>query len=438
MLPVTSGVPHLQHAACLTGLERSYPEIAGNVHVSLSSLFGGLQHVALFGVRPAQDPWNAVHKNMHLKREVVQTPCGVELPRWYTANGKFVPRVANNFVQSLCDLAACDDLLTEQEALLGQLYVQVARVRLDIAWELPLTTDGLLPLRHDAVYVPRMNAKGGICDKFAFGLRAPMRAYLRRVYAIPTASALFNTSRAAAGANRFHALDRFAIQPQDEGNRSQGHDPQLLLQEPTTSKHTAWQLPRSSWRSSAATADGWIQNGSAAASAATIAAAEAAGPLHSFRMSSEAFAEWSMWRANVSVVYNADWHLCKFSDATNWTARTCVPRMRRKQPCSTLICEGQATDCGCRVDGLSCASTQAWYCRDVKPRGQIDVDGTAFGGARPRAHTGDALPAKHGCDVRNTTTGKRFKVTLLMVNCKWVPREDGPAPLVYSDSRVTG
>lgn len=421
---VTHTHREMQHAACLTGLERSYPEIAGNLRVSLSSLFGGLHHVGLFGVRPPQDPWHAVHRTMHLKREVLQTSCGIEMPRWYTANGKFVARVAANFVQSLCDLAACDDLLTEQETELGRPYVQVARVRLDIAWEMPLTTDGLLPLRHDAVYVPRMNAKGGICDKFAFGLRAPMRAYLRRVYAIPTASALFNQSRAAASANRHHALDHFAIRPQDDGNSSQGHDPQLLLQLPTTNKHTAWQLPRS-WHSAAA--DGWIQNGSAAASAASVAAAEAAGPLHSFRMSSEGFAEWSLWRANVSVMYNADWHLCKFSDATNWTARTCVPRMRRRQPCSTLICEGQATDCGCRIDGLSCASTQAWYCRDVKPRGQIDVDGMSFGGARAKAHTTAPLQAKHGCDVRNTTTGKRFRVTLLTVNCKWVPAGTGGA-----------
>ena len=150
----------MPHAACLTGLERSYPEIAGNLRVSLSSLFGGLDRVALFGVRPPQDPWHAVHRTMHVAHEVLQAPCGVALPRWYTANGKFVPRVAANFVQSLCDLAACDDLLAAQERLAGRAYVQVARVRLDIAWELPLSTVGLLPLRPDAVYVPRMNAKG--------------------------------------------------------------------------------------------------------------------------------------------------------------------------------------------------------------------------------------------------------------------------------------
>ena len=150
----------MQHAACLTGLERSYPEIAGNLRVSLSSLFGGLHHVGLFGVRPPQDPWYAVPRTMHLKREVLQTSCGIEMPRWYTANGKFVTRVAANFVQSLCDLAACDDLLTEQETELGRPYVQVARVRLDIAWEMPLTTDGLLPLRHRCHGLP--SPRGGV------------------------------------------------------------------------------------------------------------------------------------------------------------------------------------------------------------------------------------------------------------------------------------
>lgn len=40
-------------AVCLTGLQRSYPEIQGNLRVSLASLFGGsLARVSFFGVRP--------------------------------------------------------------------------------------------------------------------------------------------------------------------------------------------------------------------------------------------------------------------------------------------------------------------------------------------------------------------------------------------------
>ena len=41
-----------------------------------------------------------------------------------------------------------------------------------------------------------MNTKGGFNDKFAWGLRAPMRAYMTRINQIPYANLVFNKSLA--------------------------------------------------------------------------------------------------------------------------------------------------------------------------------------------------------------------------------------------------
>lgn len=269
------------------------------------------------------------------------------------------------------------------------------------------------PLLRNAVYVPRMNAKGGVCDKFAFGLREPMRAYLRRVHHVPLASRLLNTSRDAPAAARGRTLSHFAIWTapgRDKDPNSAGSS--LLVQQPLFPRqHTGWQFGPSNGPNLHAHMHRRRKNSSLA-----VAVEEAVGPVRSFRMSSEGFAEWSLWRANVTVVYTSAWALCKFSDATNWTARTCVPRMRRRQTCSALICEGQATDCKCRVDGLSCADTQAWYCTDVQK--QIGVDGVAFG---PADGSRLAAVVQEGCASVNSSAGKRVKFPLQLVTCKWVP-----------------
>ena len=52
---------------------------------------------------------------------------------------------------------------------------------------------------------------------------------------------------------------------------------------------------------------------------------------------------------------------CKFSDATNGTARTCVPRMRKRTPCRALVCAGHVVDCGCLNE--SCG--KHWFCEEV-------------------------------------------------------------------------
>eukprot|EP00964_Phaeocystis_antarctica_P002998 scaffold1599_cov68-Phaeocystis_antarctica.AAC.2 len=89
-----------------------------------------------------------------------------------------------------------------------------------------------------------MNAKGGVCDKFAFGLREPMRAYLRRVHHVPLASRLLNTSRDAPAAARGRTLSHFAIWTapgRDKDPNSAGSS--LLVQQPLFPRqHTGWQF----------------------------------------------------------------------------------------------------------------------------------------------------------------------------------------------------
>ena len=117
-----------RHAVCITGLERSFPEISHNIQYALSTLYAGVrqgspgtttafqssgssssgggggsssQHrahgprsseramrvlersVAFFGVRPVNDSWASVRTNLPpLHAESIQTPCGPKRPPW--------------------------------------------------------------------------------------------------------------------------------------------------------------------------------------------------------------------------------------------------------------------------------------------------------------------------------------------------------------------
>ena len=61
---------------------------------------------------------------------------------------------------------------------------------------------------------------------------------------------------------------------------------------------------------------------------------------------------------------------CKFSDASNGTARTCVPRMRRQTPCPSLVCPGHIVDCGCLNSSCVVSNGKGgnhshWFCEEV-------------------------------------------------------------------------
>ena len=364
----------LRHAVCITGLQRSYPEISHNIHYSLSHLYAawratggnndeshpGLiwtrrhskrsggertgwsigRSVAFFGVRPANDSWATVRTDLPpLQGESIQTPCGPLRPPWFSAYAKTHAQkitYGNSFVQMMCDLHACHELVKAYEVRVGRRFLTLARLRLDLAWETPLTMpQTLLP---NTVYTSRMNTKQGMNDKWAIGRRQPMGAYFDRVQHIGTANLLYNRSghgvavrssgnkeglfhyKCPAGVNN----DAFVC----HANRVQG---------------TSWQGHDQSF----------VQGGGRVTTT------------RRFVMTSEAFLAWSLWLHNISVAYEPKWMFCKFGNSINGTARICVPRMRRQVSCGSLICQGGLTDCFCH--NTSC-TPKAWYCQNVREK----------------------------------------------------------------------
>ena len=362
-----------RHAVCVTGLQRSYPEISRNLHFALSHLYSGWRHggyelqadggggrafkprhaaafdggergggwslgraVAFFGVRPANDSWAAVRTELPpMQGESIQTPCGPQRPAWFTAFAKTHGQriiYGHSFVQSLCDLRACHELVQAHEQRVGRLFLTISRLRLDLAWETPLTMPPvLLP---NAVYVSRMNGKQGVNDKWAIGRRAPMGAYLDRVQFIETANRLYNRSGPAAATRASVSRDGMLHYecPANANNRA-------FVCHPRHIRGTGWQL-------------------------------QPEGRARRFLLSSESFLHWSLWRSNVSVGYEPTWMFCKFGNSINSTARICVPRMRKREHCGSLICQGGLTDCFCK--NSTCA-LNAWYCQNVTSR-QLAID----------------------------------------------------------------
>lgn len=102
---------------------------------------------------------------------------------------------------------------------------------------------------------------------------------------------------------------------------------------------------------------------------------------HRFTLTSESFLQWALWRKNVSIVYEPSWMLCKFKDASNGTVRICVPRMRARERCASLICTGGGVDCICHqnttcthYDPRAKKNITNWYCQDTGGL-QLSLDG---------------------------------------------------------------
>ena len=198
-----------KHAVCITGLQRSYPEISHNIHYfsPTSILAGGPtqdtpcmdthftadssllshgtyhaprkdgwsleRHVGFFGVRPANDSWSTVRTDLPpLLGESIQTPCGLPRAPWFSAYAKTTHQritYGNSFIQMMCDLKACHTLIQEHERRIGRAFLTIARLRLDLAWETPLVMPAAL--RPNTVYTSRMNTKAGLNDKWGIGRR---------------------------------------------------------------------------------------------------------------------------------------------------------------------------------------------------------------------------------------------------------------------------
>jgi hypothetical protein len=369
-----------RHAVCMTGLERGMPFAFGNVRVALAHLYSGgnvsalARSASFFGVRPQIDEWPTVRAELPpLTAEAAQAPCGASEAGWFSAWGDRNRIMARTFVQVMCDLAACAALIRAHEstARQGVPFYSVARLRLDLAYETPLR----MPrhgLRHNAVHCTRMNAKQGINDKWAIGRRAPMEAYLTRASALAVANELYAYGHTINGnkvpkaiaakqpETRRGGLIDFRCRPSHE----EGH----LACSPVFDNSTAWQHERLRMANAAPTLNGTRR----------------------FEMTSESFLMWALWRANVSVVMEPAWMFCKLkiTNISEPGARTCIPRMQRRTPCSRLTCTGGGIDCNCATDNSTCThydprarkNATHWYCQDVPRGNQLSLDGELYGG----------------------------------------------------------
>ena len=363
-----------EHAVCITGLQRSYPEISRNIHYSLSSLYSGWHDsdnrastvaaaslgpetiadaqrskawsldraVAFFGVRPANDSWASVRTDLPpLTGESIQTPCGLGRAPWFSAFAKSNhQRVAYSFsfVQMMCDLRACHQLVQDDEGRTGRQFATIARLRLDLAWETPLVMPRtLLP---NTVYTSRMNTKLGLNDKWAIGRREAMATYLNRVQLIPLANSMWNRSTPTVSLRATSRTE--GVLYYDCGGNSNINVAFRCLARRTAK--TDWQHR---------TVSGALQLSPALAR-----------PQRRFVMTSEGFLMWALWRGNVTIAFEPSWMFCKFGNSVNTTARRCVPRMRLRKRCRSLVCTGGLTDCACQ--NTTCGGAKTWYCEEVE------------------------------------------------------------------------
>ena len=183
------------YAVCLTGLERSFAEIGGNVREALFTLLHG-GRVTIFGVRPSHDSWGEIKSLLPIARVVEQRPCWTPEQQNMTLKWMhcdFRLRTGDcrlSFLQALCDMQSCEAMIDNHElARGGRRFDAVVRLRADLFWEAspaPIRT----PLAPNTVYVPAMDTPGGeakrkamhgVNDHLAFGDRDVMRLYLTRL-----------------------------------------------------------------------------------------------------------------------------------------------------------------------------------------------------------------------------------------------------------------
>ena len=163
-------------------MERSFPEIRINIEYSVLEP-AGYSRPVLFGVVPLADQWPTVRRHWKLAAVTHQRMCVAEagIPN----SSEFVPldktgTTARLFVLELCDLASCEAMISAYESTERRSeFSAVARLRLDMAWEMVLPLPRHIPPA--VVYLPKMGCCYGANDKFAIGGRNAMRLYLTRV-----------------------------------------------------------------------------------------------------------------------------------------------------------------------------------------------------------------------------------------------------------------
>ena len=155
-----------RHAVCLTGLERSFAEIGGNIREGFLGALGD-DALAIFGVRPPHDSWASIRALLPLSDDdghlVVQQPCwSVHAEnltvRWMHCDMRLRKGDCRlSFLQAMCDLSRCEELIASHERATGWSFDVVWRLRADLFWEARLA----LPTRlaPDTVYVPAMDTQ---------------------------------------------------------------------------------------------------------------------------------------------------------------------------------------------------------------------------------------------------------------------------------------
>ena len=220
-------------AICITGLQRTYPEIGRNIE---RVLLHRTDRPYLFGVRPA-----GMWPDVKLRFDVVEDQ-REPLVRFEEIPFKFFPmRSGAGFVRELSDLAHCEEMIARYEQQVDRSFDLVMRVRLDLFWEtmfkLPRTIGG------KEVVVPHMSHCSGSNDKFAIGGRAGMHAYLTRVrWLRRNFSRSVNSETYLSITSR---VSRYRIQHRDDWmfckfGKNRTHWKRITPDDPNSNSNSAW------------------------------------------------------------------------------------------------------------------------------------------------------------------------------------------------------
>lgn len=346
------------NAVCVTGLERTFDaSVARNIRASvLAPLNTSGTELRIFGVQPINSSWLLVRHHLPPDEIALQRPCrarGAPLP-WYTcAKGAKIDaeRCRANFVQELCDLSACEALLRRHEARTRRQFDVVARLRLDMVWEVPIA----LPHRSSqlasaTVELPKMNGQSGFNDKFAVGGRQGMAAYLSRVELLDVAGKMWLPARHGR-------WPRYPVQW-----RCNSTTPSTGALQPIhpVDSCEAVHAP-----------EGELDFGACNASITAFCAKiyhvpGAPAPrcaCQPARLSSEAFLRYALWRRNATVRFHQSWMYCKFGV---WPQ--CTQRLLERRRCNGggLICRSWRSTGGCQCVP-SCTNLTRWsnWCVNV-------------------------------------------------------------------------
>ena len=183
--------PRVQTAVCISGSERSFPELAHNFVEWLADVLVQLQSgVAFFGVRPLNEQWRILKSVLSFQAIATQQLClpnQTKLDDFVLCSNEGRTNCQFFAVQQLCDLAKCETLIRNAERDRARPFDYVLRLRPDMAWELRLSLPPQTELSEIAtIHVPMIESGSrslshSVNDKVAIGPRAAMGLYLTRV-----------------------------------------------------------------------------------------------------------------------------------------------------------------------------------------------------------------------------------------------------------------